>query len=158
MTAAGGVGDHGRGSAGIQVLGTGDVLTNLAQCCHPLPGDGIVGYITRNRGVTIHRGDCHNITHQADSKRLVEVEWGHIDQQYPVVVNVKAWDRVGLLRDISTVVAEDKVNIASVRTEDYEDHTTSILLNLETKGVAQLSRVLSRIEGIRGVINVTRVE
>jgi GTP pyrophosphokinase len=91
-----------------------------------------------------------------EKERLVEVEWGHTERLYPVSVRVEAWDRVGLLRDISTVVAEEKVNIATVGTTEHDDHTASILLTLETKGIRQLSLLLDRIEGIRGVISVTR--
>ena len=144
--------------SGVQVLGVGDLLTCLAHCCHPLPGDEIIGYITRNRGVAIHRKDCHSIAHEDEKERLIAVEWGHIAHLYPVVIRVEALDRVGLLRDISAIVAEEKVNIASVSTEEYEDSTTAISLALEIKGVAQLSRLLSKIEGISGVINVARVE
>jgi GTP pyrophosphokinase len=144
--------------SGIQVLGVGDLLTRLAHCCNPLPGDEIVGYITRNRGVTIHRKDCHGVTHEDEKERLIKVEWGHVAQLYPVAIRVDAWDRVGLLRDISAIVAEEKVNIASVSTEEYEDNTTAISLALEIKGVVQFSRLLSKIERVHGVINVARVE
>lgn len=140
----------------IQVMGVGDLLTQLAQCCHPVPGDDIIGYITRSRGISVHRKGCSNMRNIREKERLVEVEWGRTERLYPVSVRVEAWDRVGLLRDISTVVAEEKVNIATVGTTEHDDHTASILLTLETKGIRQLSLLLDRIEGIRGVISVTR--
>lgn len=140
----------------VQVLGVGDLLTQRANCCHPLPGDDIIGYITRSRGISIHRKGCSNIANITEKERLIEVEWGRTDRFYPVSVRIEAWDRVGLLRDISTVVAEEKVNIATIGTSEHEDHTASISLTLETKGIPQLSRVLDRIEGIRGVISVAR--
>jgi len=141
----------------VQVLGVGDLATHLAQCCHPVPGDKIVGYVTRSRGVTIHRQDCYNVIHEDEKERLVPVEWGETDALYPVHIQVEAWDRVGLVRDITTVVAEEKVNIASVSLVNHDDHTTSTFLTLETKGLAQLSRLFKRIDAVKGVLNVTRI-
>jgi GTP pyrophosphokinase len=132
-------------------------MTHLAQCCHPVPGDKIVGYITRSRGVTIHRQDCYNVLHEDEKHRLVPVEWGRADSLYPVRVRVEAWDRVGLMRDITTVVAEEKVNIAAIGLTNHQDHTTSLEFTLETEGLAQLSRLLKKIEAVRGVINITRI-
>ena len=133
------------------------MLTRLGECCHPVPGDAIIGYITRSRGVTVHKQDCPNVIHEKEKERLIEVEWGQAEAVYPAKVQVEAWDRVGLVRDITTVVAEEKVNITSVSFANRDDHTTSTLLNLETKGLAQLSRMMEKIEGVRGVISVNRV-
>jgi guanosine-3',5'-bis(diphosphate) 3'-pyrophosphohydrolase len=141
---------------GIKVLGSGDLLTRLAKCCSPLPGDDIVGYITRTTGVTVHRKDCPNIIHEKERERLVEVEWGRTDQLYPVWIRVDAWDRVGLVRDITTVVSNEGVNIASMKSLGHGDNSASVFLTIETKGVAQLSRLLSKIEAIGGVTNVVR--
>jgi guanosine-3',5'-bis(diphosphate) 3'-pyrophosphohydrolase len=141
---------------GIKVLGSGDLLTRLAKCCSPLPGDEIIGYITRTTGVTVHRKDCSNVVHEKERERLVDVQWGRTDQLYPVVIRVDAWDRVGLVRDITTVVSEEGVNIASMKSLGHGDNSASVFLTLETKGVAQLSRLLSKIEGIGGVKNVMR--
>ena len=141
----------------IRVLGVGDLLTNLGRCCHPVPGDEIVGYVTRSRGVTIHRRDCYNVLHEDEKERLIEVEWGQADALYPVRAQVEAWDRVGLIRDISTVVAEEKVNIVNMTVTEHDDRTTTLYFTLETRGLAQLSRLLTKIEGIRGVASVTRV-
>ena len=143
--------------AGIQVLGTGDLLTQLARCCNPLPGDDIIGYVTRSRGVTVHRRDCFNVLHEDERERLVDVEWGRTGQLYPVAVDIEAWDRVGLLRDVSTVIAEEKVNMVAVRTQERPDRTTAISLTLETQGVDQLSRLLNKLEMVRGVISVARI-
>jgi len=141
---------------GIRVMGTGDLLTQLANCCHPLPGDDIIGYITRSRGVSIHRQDCPNIARVTEKERLVSVDWGRVDQLYPVVVRIDAWKRVGLLRDLSTLVAEEGVNIASASSNDHENHTSSILLTLEIRSITQLSRLLAKLEGVSGVISVMR--
>jgi len=141
----------------VKVLGLGDMLTQLAQCCRPVPGDNIIGYITRSRGVTIHREDCGNVGHTEEKERLVPVEWGQADLRYPVSIQVEAWDRVGLMRDISTMVAEEKVNIAGVSLINNDDRTIALYFTFETKDLAQLSKLLARMEVIRGIINVTRV-
>ncbi len=144
------------GSPTLRVLGVGNLLTTIARCCNPVPGDQIIGYVTRSRGVTVHRADCHNVLNEDERERLVEVEWGTVSKRYPVAVRIEAWDRVGLLRDITTVVTEDKVNMVGVRTIENGDGSVSVLTTLETTGIEQLSRLLSRIEIIRGVRSVER--
>ena len=141
----------------VNVLGVRDMLTHLAQCCHPVPGDKIIGYITRSRGVSIHRQDCYNIIHEDEKERLVLVDWRSVDALYPVNIRVDVWDRVGVMRDITTIVAEEKVNIAAANSVRHDDHTVTEYFTLETSGLAQLSRLLGKIEGARGVISVTRV-
>jgi len=143
-------------SSAVQVMGVGDLLTHLAPCCNPVPGDKIIGYVTRTKGISVHRKDCSNIAHIDEKERLINVEWGPRDQLYSVPVHIEAVDRVGLLRDISAIVAEEGVNIAAASTADHEDHTTAILLTLQTKGIGQLNRLFSKLEGVRGVISVTR--
>jgi len=141
----------------IRVRGVGDLVHHLAQCCRPVPGDKIIGYVTRSRGVTIHRQDCYNVVHEDEKERLITVEWGQTDSLYPVNIHVEAWDRVGLIRDITTIVAEEGVNIASVNLADHDNNTTSVYFTLQTKDLAQLSRLMTRIDGIRGVTGVSRV-
>jgi len=143
-------------STAIRVLGTGDLLTRMARCCNPVPGDDIIGYVTRGEGVSVHRKDCSNIIHEDERERLVDVEWGRAGQLYPVAVHIDAWDRVGLLRDITTLVAEEKVNMVGVRTQEEDDGRITIHVTLETMGLQQLSRLLSKLEGIRGVQKVSR--
>ncbi len=143
-------------SAAIHVLGVGDLLTHLAVCCNPLPGDDIIGYITRSRGITIHRKDCINVINVEDKKRLIEASWGEAHEVYPVNIQIDAWDRVGLLRDITIVVAEAKVNIGNMSTT-YDDEITSVFATIEITNMAQLTQVLSKIIGVRGVISATRV-
>jgi len=145
-----------RPTSAVKVLGSGNMLTNLAQCCNPVPGDDIVGYVTRSRGVTVHRSDCINVINEEEKERLLGVEWGRADVLYPVRVRVDAWDRVGLMRDITTLVAEEKVNIAAVNLVNNDDQTITIYLTLEIGGLAQLSRLLTRVETIRGVTTVVR--
>lgn len=85
------------------------------------------------------------------------MEWGQSDSRYPVNIQIEAMDRVGLVRDISTIVAEEKVNIISMNVIDHDDRTTTLYLTLETKGLVQLSRLLARMGGIRGVESILRV-
>jgi GTP pyrophosphokinase len=140
----------------ISVLGTGDLLTRLARCCNPVPGDKIIGYVTRGEGVSVHRVDCRNVVNEDETERLVDVEWGRRGQLYPVAVHIDAWDRVGLLRDITTMVAEEKVNMVGVHTQEGVDGHITIFVTLETAGVEQLSRLLTKLERIRGVLSVSR--
>ncbi len=140
----------------VRVLGTGDLLTRLSRCCNPVPGDDIIGYVTRGEGVSIHRSDCRNILNEDERERLVDVEWGRRGHLYPVAVHIEAWDRVGLLRDVSTMVAEERVNMVGVHTQEHEDGVITIFVTLETTGVEQLTRLLSKLEAIRGVLSVGR--
>jgi len=141
----------------IKVLGVGNMLTQLAQCCRPLPGDKIVGYVTRSRGVTIHRQDCANVVGEDEKERLIPVEWAQTDLLYPVNIQAEAWDRVGLARDITAVVAGERVNISTMNVTNHDDHTASVFITLETDGLAQLSRLMGKIEGVPGVTSVIKV-
>jgi GTP pyrophosphokinase len=142
---------------GIQVMGVGDLLTRVARCCSPVPGDRIVGFITRGSGVTIHRADCANVAHLTEQERLVEVEWGRVHQQvFPVAIRLDAWDRDGLLRDVAQLVAEDRVNMTAVSAVTHPDHTATIKATLEIGDLRTLSRILNRLERIKGVRAVGR--
>jgi len=141
----------------VHVLGVGNLVTHLAECCHPVPGDKIIGYITRSRGVTIHRQDCYNVLHEDEKDRLVPVEWGQADSLYPVHVQIEAWDRVGLMRDITTFVAEEKVNITSLVLHNHDDGSVTMDFTIETQGLAQLSRLLKKIESVKGVMRIVRI-
>lgn len=144
-------------SNGVRIMGTGGLLTNLATCCRPMAGDDIVGYITRGRGVTIHRRDCKNVQGLADSERLIDVSWGdaHEEQRYAVPVEVVAYDRDGLLRDVSTVIADEKVNIIDVRVSTRQD-IAIIHLTLEITKPPQLTRILARLGMVRSVTETYR--
>ncbi len=141
----------------VRVLGVGDLVTSIARCCHPVPGDKIIGYITRSRGVSIHRADCPNVANEDEKERLIPVEWGQGDDYYPVNVQVEAWDRVGLVRDVSTAVAEEGVNITSVNLARGDGQAITVFLTLEIKGLAQLSQIVKRIDAVKGVISVSRL-
>jgi GTP diphosphokinase / guanosine-3',5'-bis(diphosphate) 3'-diphosphatase len=140
----------------INVLGVGDLLTRLANCCHPLPGDKIIGYITRGRGITVHRADCTNIINEEDRERLIRVEWGEVAQVYPVTIQVDAWDRVGLVRDISAIIAEERVNVTDMSSVSHLDDSVSLHITLEVKNGVQLSKIMSRIYTVWNVVSVMR--
>ena len=143
-------------TTGVNVMGVGNLLTRMAQCCNPLPGEPIVGFVTRLRGVTVHNSNCNNMRHEDEPERMVHVEWGQSRVLYPVRVSIVAWDRVGLLRDVTARVSEEGVNIASVVTTENFDGTATLSLTLYTKGIGQLSRLYSKLEGIQGVASVIR--
>jgi GTP pyrophosphokinase len=140
----------------INVLGVGDLLTRLANCCHPLPGDKIIGYITQGRGITVHQRDCLNIVNEQEKERLVKVEWGDVAQVYPVMMQVDAWDRVGLIRDISAIIAEEGINLSEVSMSNHRDDSVTLHFTLEVKSAAQLSKIISRIYSVWNVVNVMR--
>tara|TARA_B100000315_G_scaffold251060_2_gene285200 strand:- start:60150 stop:62375 length:2226 start_codon:yes stop_codon:yes gene_type:complete len=143
-------------SSGITVLGVGDLLIHMGRCCNPIPGDPIVGFITRARGVTVHKQDCSSARHEDEPERLVDVQWGQEKQLYPVRIIMKAYDRVGLLRDVTALVSNEGVNIASVVTGDYSDSTVTLSLTCHTTGLDQLNKLFSKLDGVRGCISVTR--
>ncbi len=146
-----------RPTGAIDILGTGGLLVNLASCCNPMPGDGVVGYITRGRGVTVHREDCSNMRASTETERMVEVSWGQEadEQRYPVPVEVTAWDREGLLRDVSSVVTDAGVNMSSVHVVTSKNIAT-LKLTIEIRSAEQLMRILTRLEGIKNVIEARR--
>jgi GTP pyrophosphokinase len=146
------------GAPAVRVLGTTGLHIVLARCCGPLPGDELMGYVTRARGVTVHRSDCRNVRGVDEVDRLVECDWGPEGDLYTAAVQVHAWDRVGLLRDVSTLVAAERVNMVAVRTEERDDRTTTLHITLETEGGAQFASLLGRLEWVRGVISVSRAE
>jgi len=149
---------RGAPAPAVRVLGTAGLHVVLARCCGPLPGDAIKGYVTRSRGVTVHRADCRNVANPDDRDRVVECDWGPMGELYTASVQVHAWDRVGLLRDVSTLAASERVNMVAVRTEEHDDRTTTVHITLETEGGAQFANLLSRLESVRGVISVARAE
>ncbi len=143
--------------ARVEVMGAGNLLTVQANCCRPVPGDPIVGYVTRGRGVVYHRKDCPNIVNMPDSERLVPVSWGvEAHETHPVPVRLYALDRVGLLKDVSTLLSDERVNILSVLTQTHDDRTVTLLLTVEVESVVQLSRIMHRLESVRDVTEVRR--
>ncbi|MBD3670984.1 MAG: GTP diphosphokinase [Gammaproteobacteria bacterium] len=145
----------------VYIHGVGNLLTHMARCCKPAPGDPIVGFITQGRGVTIHRRDCTNVLKfdAGKRKRLIEVEWSDRQEEeaYPVDIRLQAVDREGLLRDVSSLLAADRVNVLRVSTyTDKKDYVAHMELTIEISNTQQLSRILSRIEQLPNVLQVKR--
>jgi GTP diphosphokinase / guanosine-3',5'-bis(diphosphate) 3'-diphosphatase len=144
-------------SSAIEVMGVGDLLTRLATCCKPVPGDEIIGYVTRGKGITVHRTDCPNVLKEPEQERLVPVSWGNTHtQSYPVGVRLEAWDRVGLMRDVSSMAADEKINLLSINSVTHPDRTVTMRLTVEVGSVESLSRILQRFEQIRDIYEVRR--
>lgn len=141
---------------GIQVKGVGDLLTRLARCCNPVPGDPIIGYITRGTGITVHRRDCPNIKNIKDTERLIGVEWGVMREAYPVDIRIEAFDRAGLLRDVASIVADEGINMSAANVSTHADNTATIQATLLINNIQQLRNVLSRLESLRDVLEVRR--
>lgn len=144
-------------SQGVSILGTGGLLVNLGKCCNPMPGDEILGYVTRGRGVTVHRTDCNNMQASNESNRLIDVSWGHVmeEQRFSVPVEIIAHDREGLLRDISTMIADERINISSVDVSTRQ-HIATLHIRVEIADHQQLTRILSKVECIPSVVEARR--
>jgi GTP pyrophosphokinase len=140
----------------VAVLGLKGLLTSMGRCCNPTPGDAIVGYITRGRGATIHRQDCPNILRIRDRERLVRVNWGEARNTYPVPVRIKAYDRNGLMRDVSTLISEEGINMAKVSV-DVKNNLAVFDMILDIRNLAELSKVLDRLENLPNVLEAQRV-
>jgi len=144
----------------VHIEGVDNLLTRMASCCKPVPGDEIIGYITRGRGVTIHRRDCHNVLRlgDGDRDRLIEVEWGAAEgRSWRTDVNVEAFDRAGLLRDITQVLTESGIYIANAGIESAgEAPRIRIRLTLQVRGMAELNLALQRIDQLPNVLDAVR--
>ena len=131
------------------------MLSAIARCCNPTPGDQVVGFITRGRGVTIHRQDCPNILQTKERERLLQVGWGRVERTYPVPVKIKAYDRQGLVSDISNLLSDENINIADVKV-NVNRSIADLRLIIEVKDLSQLSRILTRIENLPTVMEANR--
>jgi GTP diphosphokinase / guanosine-3',5'-bis(diphosphate) 3'-diphosphatase len=141
----------------VLVRGQKGILTKVAPCCQPVPGDKIIGYTTRGRGVTVHRADCMNAVNAQDKDRVVPVDWDvEANHLYPVGIKIEAYDRQGLLRDIATIVAENHVNMSALEVKVHDDKTAVVTATVEIDSLAQLSRLMEKIEGVRDVHTVGR--
>lgn len=152
------------GSTGdVRIEGVGDLLTQMAKCCKPLPNDPIVGYITRGRGVTIHRATCANVLRMTGEHRarLIAVEWASEasaeHSRYPVDIQIRAFDRAGLLRDITSLLANEKINVVALNTvTDRREHMAHMTVRVEINGLDQLDRVLAKLAELPNVVDVKR--
>jgi len=144
----------------INVVGVGNLLTTVAKCCNPVPGDSIIGFITQGKGVSVHRQDCKNIINlkEQSQSRLIEVDWGDEDiSTYPVSLIVNAIDRYRLLSDITTTLADDRVNVIAVNTLSNKSKATArMAITIEIKDLQQLTRVMDKINQLPNVLDVSR--
>ena len=143
--------------AEVSVLGITGLLTNLGRCCNPVPGDPIIGYVTRGRGATIHRQDCPNVLRLRDKERLVSVSWGKAKDTYPVSVQIRAYDRDGLMRDVSTLVTNEGISMSSIHVSTDESLAIFDLV-MGITDLSQLSRVLNRLEALPNVLEARRIQ
>jgi len=153
---------HLPGSGDVNVAGVGNLLTHYASCCHPVPGDPIIGYITIGHGISIHRQDCSNIHHleEAYHERLLPVSWGeHATKVYPVTVNITASDRSELIHDITQLFSAERIRLNSMNTHsDHDKNTIYLKLTLQVSSLSDLSKILDKIKLVNGVLDVHRVE
>jgi GTP diphosphokinase / guanosine-3',5'-bis(diphosphate) 3'-diphosphatase len=140
----------------VTVLGLKGLLTAMAKCCNPTPGDEIIGYITRGHGATIHRQDCPNILRIKDRERLVKVSWGENVRTYPVPIRIRAYDRQGLMGDITALLTDENVNIIDVQS-GLNKNLADLRIVIEVRDIAQLSRMLARIENLPNVLEAQRI-
>ncbi len=144
-------------SDSVKVLGLKGILSNYAKCCNPVPGDDIVGYITRGRGATIHRKDCPNILRTKDKERIVKVSWGEAKRTFPVLIHITAYDRQGLLGDISTILGNEGINMQDINI-NFSNNMANIKIMLDVGDINQLSKVLTITESLPNVMEAYRVK
>lgn len=141
----------------VQVLGLSGLLTKLGLCCNPMPGDPIIGYVTRGRGATIHRKDCPNVLRMKEKERLVSVSWGQAKRTISVSVRIRAYDRDGLMRDVSTLVTNEGINMSSIHVSTTESLAIFDLV-MGITDLPQLSRLLNRLEALPNVLEARRIQ
>ncbi len=150
-----GTGTAADANTAIRVVGLKGLLTTVAKCCNPTPGDEIIGYITRGRGASIHRSDCPNILRATDRERLVQVTWGSNVRTYPVPIRITAFDRKGLIGDITYILSSDGINMIDANVKVTKG-VADIHLIIEVSDIKQLARLLARIENLPNVLEARR--
>ncbi|NLA83815.1 MAG: bifunctional (p)ppGpp synthetase/guanosine-3',5'-bis(diphosphate) 3'-pyrophosphohydrolase, partial [Clostridiales bacterium] len=144
---------------GVKVKGIDNIMVRFARCCNPVPGDSIIGYITRGRGVSIHRADCVNLTDDfVDSNRLVEVSWSNeYKTSYNAEIQIVVQDRQGILADITNTIADMKINVTAINARTARNKVVVININLEIYDTKQLENVMRKLSRVRDVMDVFRV-
>lgn len=144
----------------LYIEGVGNLLTQIAGCCNPVPGDAITGYITQGKGVSIHRQDCSNILQlQADEPgRIIKVSWGETPQSaYSVDLIIEAYDRQGLLRDVTTLLDKERINISAMQTlSDKRKNTVDMQVTAEIRSIDELSRILTQLNQLSNIASARR--
>ncbi|MEP4484487.1 MAG: GTP diphosphokinase [Halioglobus sp.] len=145
----------------VKVQGVGNLLTHMAGCCKPVPGDAIAGFITQGRGVSIHRADCARLIHLLDTspERVIEVSWGASpEDSYQVEIAIEAYDRQGLLRDVTELLANARINVLGIQTQsNRKSHTATMRLTVEVQNLGSLSRLLERLNRLKNISSAVRL-
>ena len=153
--------DQSGDNNGITVSGVGNLLTHMAKCCHPVPGDEISGFITQGRGISVHRLDCEQLANALEQQpeREVEVQWGSDNNKsYQVSINIIGGDRQGLLRDISTIISNERVSIIGIESHtDHAKQSMSMTIKVEVANHEVLSRLLAKLKQLDDVVEVKRL-
>lgn len=158
--------DSGSGQAktksGIIVEGLDDLAVRFSRCCNPVPGDEIVGFVTRGRGVSIHRTDCVNMIHlpEEERNRLIEAEWSpeakKNQEYYPVEIVIYSYNRSGVLFDVSRIFTENEIDVKSMNVRTTKQEKATIVVGFETKGVEQLNKLVKKLRNVESVIDIER--
>jgi len=149
------------GQSGIVVKGIHDVAVRFSKCCSPVPGDEIVGFVTRGRGISIHRNDCINILSlpEMERGRLIDAEWQQTEElngKYPAEIRIFANNRTGLLADISKVITENNISIISLNTRVNKQGLATMNISFEIEGREALTKLVDKIRTIESVIDIER--
>ena len=152
------VGKRNRSSHGVLVEGESGLLVRLARCCNPIPGDPITGFVTKGRGVSVHRADCPNVLRDNDLSRMIEVSWDiGLDKDYTVEIEIVCNDKSGVLAELLAVPSEMKINIHSVNANPNRSNKTStIIMGLDVKNATQVSQIMTKMRRLKNVYSVSR--
>ena len=148
--------------SGIVVMGLDDLAVRFSRCCNPVPGDEIVGFVTRGRGISIHRTDCVNMIHlpEEERNRLIEAEWSaqakKNEDYYPVEIVIYSYNRSGVLFDVSKIFTENEIDVKSMNVRTSKQDKATIVVGFETKGVEQLNKLVKKLRNVESVIDIER--
>jgi len=148
--------------SGIVVMGLDDLAVRFSRCCNPVPGDEIVGFVTRGRGISIHRTDCVNMIHLPveERNRLIEAEWSaqakKNEDYYPVEIVIYSYNRSGVLFDVSKIFTENEIDVKSMNVRTSKQDKATIVVGFETRGVEQLNKLVKKLRNVESVIDIER--
>jgi GTP pyrophosphokinase len=149
-------------SPGVIVKGADNLMIKLARCCNPVPGDDIVGFITKGRGISVHRCDCSNITSLPDEEkaRFIEVEWENLEvgKSYVAEIGLEGIDRKGMISDISRVCEDMDIHLSGVNAKTGKDGNMSMLITLSISSTQEMEKVLRNLKNIEGISDVYRAK
>jgi GTP pyrophosphokinase len=151
-----------KSKSGIVVKGIQDLAVRFSKCCSPVPGDEIIGFVTRGRGISIHRTDCINAINmpEEDRARLLDAEWdvtvGKETGVYPAEIKIYANNRTGVLVDISKVLTENKIDVLSMNVRTSKQGTATISIGFEINGVEQLNEIISKLRNVESILDIER--